>query len=103
MLSRSQLKEIRLLHQKKYREEKKLFIAEGRKVVSELIQEGFRVKNIFASADYNGEGKNKAAIVSEKELEQLSVLSTPNKVIAIFQIPERMFEGNWKENILSLA
>jgi RNA methyltransferase, TrmH family len=90
MLVKSQVKYIQSLGQKKQRNIDKLFIAEGPKLVQELINSGAaQIKQIFALADWvNEDPKNKnyeTIIVTESELERISQLSTPNKVLAIVE------------------
>lgn len=92
MISKAQIKHIRLLHQKKYREQEGLFIAEGPKVVSDLLASKFRAKEVYAVQEF----LNNAAIsrisglkpneVTQKELESISALSAPNQVLAVFEI-----------------
>ena len=57
MISKNQIKFIRSLHQAKYRRIEKLFIAEGPKVVGELLRSRFTVKSIFALSDWIQENK----------------------------------------------
>jgi TrmH family RNA methyltransferase len=96
MISKSQIKAIQRLHQKKHREEKRLFIAEGPKVVNELLKSKFIVKEIFAREALKIEifpkgllrGKLIVEEISEKELKQISTLTTPNQVLGVFEIPD---------------
>ena len=89
MLSNNQIKLVRSLRQKKYRIEHGLFIAEGMKLVNELIQSDFELENLFCTEDYERVSENsKCQHVTEKELSRISNLSTPNKVLGLFKIPE---------------
>jgi RNA methyltransferase, TrmH family len=88
MLSKNQIKEIRSLHLKKFREEKKLFIAEGVKTVAEivnsrpeLILEIYAV-NGFNSTDW-GKKDLKVTEIDENDLKKISLQTTPNKVLAV--------------------
>lgn len=91
MISKNQIKQIQALHQKKFRDQQRRFLAEGVKTVKELIGSGsYGVCEVLGTADFlHAEAPHlkKAGIkyteVSEQELEQLSTLSTPNKVLAI--------------------
>jgi TrmH family RNA methyltransferase len=92
MLLKTQIKFIHSLTQKKFREEKQLFIAEGEKIVSELIRSNIKVKQLFALKDFfeNHPVDNnqiECVEISSKELEQISLLSTPNKVLAVCDTP----------------
>lgn len=90
MISKQQIKSIRSLHQKKYRDEAGLFIAEGPKVVSDLAGSKFRVKEVFAIKGFELPAVERAVIreVSERELESISALSTPNQVLAVCEMPD---------------
>lgn len=94
MISKSQLKYIRSLQQKKYRDELKLFIAEGPKVVNDLFQSGYVAKEIF-TIDMNIIKNAKNVIeINERELESISLLATPNKVLGVFEIHAKNFDNN---------
>lgn len=97
MLSKTIVKYIQSLHHKKHRDEENAFIAEGAKVVMDLLASG----NIFCSSivataewleqnetairkHYNGSIEN----VKDFELEKISALSTPNQVLAVFNKKE---------------
>jgi TrmH family RNA methyltransferase len=85
MLSKKVIKDIQSLGLKKYREESGLFLAEGPKVVEELLQLiPAQIDSIYALPSWQGPANNKIFVeVSEVELEKLSQLKTPNQVIAV--------------------
>lgn len=91
MLSKNQVKEIQLLHQKKQRDRQKLFIVEGLKAVAEVIEtkpELFVAVygiNSFISANKKQLSASKTKIheVSQVELEKLSLQQTPNSALAV--------------------
>ncbi len=88
MISRAQVKRIRSLHQKKYRDEYGLFIAEGPKVVMDLLHSRFKAEELFATEEFVLRNNSlSASVVSEKELENISAQSTPNQVVGVFAIP----------------
>ncbi len=90
MLSKNQVKLINSLKKKKYRQQNELFIAEGVKVVEELIQSDFKLHSLYATEDYfNKFHKVNLQIISEKELKSISEFSNPNQLFAIFKIPEK--------------
>lgn len=90
MLSKNDIKHIKSLEHKKFREEKGLFLAEGHKLVSELTGI-FRCTLIAATTDWlKGHGSISAErieTVSPDELKRASLLKTPQDVLAIFHIP----------------
>ncbi|MBK7958228.1 MAG: RNA methyltransferase [Bacteroidetes bacterium] len=92
MISKVQIKYIRSLHQKKYREEEGRFIAEGEKVVEELLQSNISVFQVYATQDWSIPVGVSAEIISSDELKQISLLQSPNKVLAVAKTPQTIFE-----------
>jgi TrmH family RNA methyltransferase len=94
MLSKKEIKDIQSLSQKKFREETGLFIAEGPKIVDEFVQTmPSQIERIYATTAWieNNATVDFAGIteISEKELEKISQLKTPNQVLLV----ARMFEN----------
>ncbi len=89
MLSKNQLKFIRGLKKKKIRQTKQLFLAEGIKVVEELINSSFVMHQIYATESYSN-SYNVAEIqtISDKELQMISEFSSPNQIVGVFEIPK---------------
>ena len=85
MVAKSELKFIKSLHQKKYRDRHGLFLAEGVKLVTELLQAGWKPRNIYATEPL--EGIPEARPVSAGELRKASALVQPNRVLAVFEMP----------------
>ena len=85
MISKNQLKAVRQLEMKKYRTREGLFVAEGPKVVGDLLRCGFRPAMLFATAEWNG---SDAQLVTDDELRKLSFLQHPQQVLAVFPIPD---------------
>lgn len=88
-LSKNQLKLITGLTQKKYRNKHNLFVVEGIKVVDEFLGTDLVLKHLFfteASSLYDQ--LDKSQLISERDLSRISCLKTPNKVLAVFEIPE---------------
>jgi len=88
-ISKNQLKLITSLSQKKYRQKQGLFIAEGIKVVHELLNSSFDVEILFATDDFKTSiSSDKITRISEKDLHKISNLKSPNKVLGLFKIPD---------------
>lgn len=88
-ISKNQLKVITSLSQKKYRQKQQLFIAEGIKVVNELLNSSFELATLFATDDFETMiSSDKIVTISEKDLQKISHLKSPNKVLGLFKIPE---------------
>lgn len=103
MLSKKVVKDIQSLNQKKHRTETGLFVAEGPKVVGELLQlipEQFQ--SLYATGVWQNEQQVWSPVpietVSEEELQKLSQLQTANQVLAVLkQFPEEkpVLENEW--------
>lgn len=93
MLNKKVLKDIQSLGLKKQREETGLFIAEGPKVVKELVlQAPQQVQAIYATSEWEALADTPSfpiETISRQELERISHLQTPNQVIAVL----RQFES----------
>ncbi|MGX5819463.1 TrmH family RNA methyltransferase [Chitinophaga lutea] len=92
MLSKAQIKYIQSLQHKKNRQKSGHFVAEGDKIVQELMRSGKGVKAVYASAEWLASQSIPAGVqaeaVSPDALKQLSSLSTPNQAIALADIPQ---------------
>ncbi|MGB1042212.1 MAG: TrmH family RNA methyltransferase [Tenacibaculum sp.] len=88
-LSKNNLKLITSLQQKKYRQKHKLFIAEGIKVVNELLSSDIIASHIFTTdVSLFTLSDVKVTLITEAELKKISTLKSPNKVLGLFEIPE---------------
>ena len=86
--SKNQLKLIQSLSQKKYRSKHQLFMAEGVKVVNELLHSSFELVQLFATDDFVcADFQDKKTLISEADLKKVSQLKTPNEVLGLFRIP----------------
>jgi len=95
MLSQNQIKQITALKVKKYREAYGLFVAEGHKLVMDLVNSPFKVTGIYASVPWIlvnlpliQEKKIPIFETLPREMERISFLSTPGPVLAVVEIPE---------------
>jgi TrmH family RNA methyltransferase len=88
LVSKSQIKLITSLHKKKFRNKEGLFIAEGPKVISELIDAGLEIHSHFSTLIPENPYKIFFHI-TEGELKKISTLKTANTAVAIFKIPEQ--------------
>lgn len=88
MVSKNQIKLITSLQQKKYRIENQLFIAEGVKVIQELLLSNFELKHLFETAVIFEEiDVSKKTSISEQDMKRITALSSPSSCLAIFKIP----------------
>jgi RNA methyltransferase, TrmH family len=96
MLSKSGLKYIQSLHLKKFRDAEKVFIAEGVKIVPELLQaSGIECMQLLATETWLLENAGwlqntyhgSVTTVLPHEMEKASALQTPSPVLAICKQP----------------
>ncbi len=89
MASKSTISFLRSLQQKKFRNEEGLFIVEGPKMVSELLKSDFKVRQLYATSSWMPDQHTSLPleIVTEAEMERVSGLQTPNKVLAVVEMP----------------
>lgn len=87
MLSKSQIKLITSLKQKKYRQQHGFFVVEGIKTIKELLQSNCTLNALYTTESFNIDAKNEV-LISESDLKRISFLKTPNKALAVFKIPE---------------
>ena len=85
MLTKSEIKLITSLNQKKFRTQHGLFVVEGVKGIQEFLKSHFKLYKLFTTeALFNCE----STLISEVELKKISSLKTPNTALAIFEIKE---------------
>ena len=100
MISKNQIKYVHQLEQKKFRKSENLFIAEGHKVVGDLLAAGFRPTQLFATREWlnanipllqegTGEFTVEVTQVTNDELQRLSLQQHPQQVLALFPIPSQ--------------
>ena len=104
MLSKNKIKQISALSQKKQRDEQSVFVAEGPKLVSDLLKT-FKCKELFyvSGCEFNTSNNTMHQIVTADELKKISSLVTPQQCLAIFEKPIYSIESNVFETELSLV
>jgi TrmH family RNA methyltransferase len=89
MVTKNQLKHIASLHQKKHRKQQKLFIAEGKKVIQELLDGGFECEQLLTiNPSLWTEATIQMTQISQDQLNKISALVNANDSLAVFRIPE---------------
>ena len=82
--SKADIRLIRSLGQKKFREELGLFVVEGEKMVGEaLTQKRFPVEAVYRLSD-----------IGEEVMERMSHLSSPSPALAVLRIPQEEIQDN---------
>src|SRR5664279_4895988 len=96
MISKTRIKFIKSLQNKKVRDEEKLFVIEGDKLVKEFLSSGIDIRFLAAKAEFINSLQpdltgftGNIEIVSYEELKQISTLKTPHNALAIVTMPDR--------------
>lgn len=102
-LSKNKLKYIRSLKDKKYRTEYKTFVAEGNKLVNDLLpylrcQLLISTSGFFQEIDISN--IEEAYEVTESQLAQVSFLKNPQQALAVFYQPEHINEVDLKSELV---
>lgn len=88
MISKNQIKFVKQLEQKKYRQREGAFVAEGPKVVGDLLMAKYSPIHLFATEEWaTANNKQDCLIVTPDELRKLSFLQHPQQVLAVFRMP----------------
>ena len=85
MYSNNQRKLILQLNKKKFRLSNKLFVAEGKKVVNELINAGWVFKMLFSTEE---NFHKKADIIKDEEMKKITHFNSPSPVLGVFELPD---------------
>lgn len=89
MLTKNQIKYITQLKQKKFRDSNKVFVAEGFKVINELLNSTLQLQHIYTTKQLNfNVSKEFVTEITEADLKKISSLTTPNDCLAVFKMKE---------------
>ena len=77
MISNSEIKFIKSLSQKKFRDLEGLFVVEGEKLVKEALASGFKVERVYRKEE-----------IGEAAMARISALSSPSPALALVRKPE---------------
>lgn len=96
MLSKNQIKNIKALGLKKQRDEQGLFVAEGEKLVSDLLPY-FTCRLFIATREWSSKNTKPNCVEYElvddlNEMKKVSFLTTPTSVLAVFEKPTMELE-----------
>ncbi len=98
-ISNNEIKRLKALQQKKFRDESGLFVVEGEKMVEEALKSPYRVKEVYRRDE-----------IGEEAMKRISSLASPSPVLAVVEKPEDVYvdeaaelKGKWSEGGLFLA
>ena len=98
MLSKNQIKLIKSLETKKNRKREGLFVAEGPKVVGDLLRAGYTPHSIFSTVS-----RPDAELITNDELRRISFLQHPQEVLGVFHIPTPSHTSNIKHQTSNIS
>lgn len=106
MISKNKIKFIRSLEKKKFRNDSACFLAEGNKLVADILPffecECLITKTSWLATQGNVYAKE-LIIAEESDIEKISLLKTPQDVLAVFRQPHCVLNNNELKNELSLV
>ncbi len=106
MLNKNKCKWIRSLELKKYRKETSCFLAEGNKLVADMLP-FFDCELLVARASWlatQGDVRAGELVIAEEgDIEKASLLKTPQDVLAVFRQPEYELKNETLSDRLSLV
>lgn len=102
MVSKNELKYIQSLCHKKNRQEEALFIAEGQKIIDELLQSNFVIRKIYALQEWIDKNEITTidtVAITEHELQKISALQTPHQVLAVVEQKKQLVKPLLKNKL----
>lgn len=99
-MTKAEIQFVRSLADKRTRDEERLFIAEGDKLISEIIASGWEVRHLYA---LEGHFEGQAEQISPKEMERISQLKTASTSLAVVCQPQHKTPVTASAELLSLA
>lgn len=84
-LSQKEIKLIKSLQIKKYRKQHNLFVAEGRKLIEDLLESDLKPFKLLTTQPSDA---HTYELIDEKTMKSISNLETPSSHFAVFKIPE---------------
>ncbi len=110
MLSKAKIKYLNSLKLNKGRTKSACFVAEGDKIVKDILHSDWTITELYASSHWleklGVKEQKKAGRIVEidfREMKKVSSLKTPHNVLAVVKIPELDTKANPPANDLSLA
>ena len=79
-ISNNEIKKVKSLQQKKFRDEYGLFTVEGEKMVEEALHSRFKVENVYRRDE-----------IGEEAMKRISALTSPSPVLAVLRKPSDVY------------
>lgn len=84
-MTKAEIQQLRALKDKRERDRERLFIAEGEKLVEEILDSHFVVRRVLTT-DAKHKGAN-IELITKQEMERISQLTTPTTMLAVVEQP----------------
>lgn len=84
-MTKAEIQQLRALKDKRERDRARLFIAEGEKLVEEILDSHFVVRRVLTT-DAKHKGAN-IELITKQEMERISQLTTPTTMLAVVEQP----------------
>lgn len=95
MVTKQEIKLIKSLNQKKYRQQLGLFTVEGIKGIEEFLNSEFKLHRLYTTKQIFKTSKDNTIDISENDLKKITSLKNPNTALAIFEISKSIkIEGD---------
>lgn len=88
-VSNNEIKFVKSLGHKKFRDENDLFVVEGEKMVEEAVRSSFEVRRIYRSDE-----------IGDTAMERMSLLSSPSPALALVKKPDDLTINKFEEDSL---
>lgn len=105
MPSKAILQKVSALSHKKFRDELRLFVAEGDKLVEELLSSKLTIEHLFVTQDSalaNHKHQQKE-LIGEKDMKRMSSLKTPSQSLAVIRIPQSKLDKEMLKDRLTIV
>ena len=100
-MTKAEIQFVRSLADKRMRDSEGLFIAEGDKLVEEIIASGLNIRNLYTTN--KGLGLRGATLIERSEMERISQLKSANTTLAVVEQPRYKLDEKALRDTLILA
>ncbi|MBO7286419.1 MAG: RNA methyltransferase [Alistipes sp.] len=100
-MTKAEIQFVRSLADKRMRDSEGLFIAEGDKLVEEIIASGLNIRNLYTTN--KGLGLRGATLIERSEMERISQLKSANTTLAVVEQPHYKLDERALRDTLILA
>lgn len=100
-MTKAEIQFVRSLADKRTRDEERLFIAEGKKLVEEIVASNLMIRRIYTTR--TDIAHSALEVIDQKTMERISQLKTASDTLAIVEQPRKKLNANTLKGRLTLA